>query len=205
MNCGRCSSSQRLEAVEYCGSCLCRVVEHRVKKALSKNMAGFRDSNGNLAAVIACPDPGSLQCAAAAYLVRRLFGASADIRFVSESGLSKALKNKNKAFITPMCADDLATAFLGLLMGNGGRVGKVETSGPIQHRQSRCAEAAKPPLNILESVTEKELAYYAEMKKIKYREKEQSVLKLQIQNLQACYPGTVEALARSGRHLLEKD
>ncbi|MBI2550465.1 hypothetical protein HYV83_04780 [Candidatus Woesearchaeota archaeon] len=187
MNCGRCGSSQRLEAVEYCGSCLCRVVEHRVKKALSKNLAGFRDSKGKLAVVIACPDPGSLQCITAAYLVRRLFGAAADIRSTSESGLPKALKNKNKAFITPMCADDLATAFVRLLIDNGGKAAKIETAHTI---------------NVLESVTEKELAYYAEMKKIKYREKEKGALKLQLQNLQARYPGTVEALARSGRHLL---
>lgn len=187
MICGRCRSNQRLEGVEYCGSCLCRVVEHRVKRALSKNLASFRDSNGNLAVVIACPYHGSLQCAAAAYLARRLFGASADIRLAGEGGLSKALKNKNKAVIMPRCADDLATAFFELLIGNGGRVGKVETSGQI---------------NILGSVTEKELAYYAERKRIKYREKEKGVLKLQIQNLQARYPGTIEALARSGRHLL---
>ena len=190
VNCGRCSSSLRLEGVEYCSLCLCRVVEHRVKKALSKNLASFRDSKGKLAVVIACPDPGSLQCTAAAYLVRRLLGAAADIKFASEGGLSKALKNKSKAVITPMCADDLATAFLRLLIGNGWMVGKAETSSP---------------LNILESVTEKELIYYAGMKKIKYREKEKGVLKQQIQNLQARYPGTVEALARSGRHLLEKD
>lgn len=171
--CSRCSKNIKAEGAEYCGRCLTEIIDRRVKRKL-----------GALAAskiVLACDDKNSLQCSVAAYIVKRMKKLPLPIK--------DALKSK--AVVTAKCADEAAADFIWrLTTGSGGN----GTLSP---------ESKAATTNIFESVTEKELELYANIKRIKYAKAKSSGLKQKIQKLQAKHPGTLEALAKSGRQLGE--
>ncbi|MBI2176710.1 hypothetical protein HYU40_05210 [Candidatus Woesearchaeota archaeon] len=128
--------------------------------------------------VLECGSKKSLQCNVAAYLIKR----AAKLR-IPMRGMAK-----NKAVVTAKCADDLAACFLEKITGKDSLL-------PAKH------EAAA--VNILESITEKDLELYADIKRIKYTKAKNRGVKQRIQALQARHPGTIEALAKSARQLGE--
>lgn len=127
---------------------------------------------------LACDDEKSLFCSVAAFLVKRM--KKLPLRFKDAV--------KNGAVVTAECADEAAANFLQWLTRKAGF-------------SSRYPPAAAGAINILEPITEKELELYAGIKRIKYTKAKNTGLKQKLQELQARHPGTIEALAKSGRQI----
>ncbi len=169
--CGRCLKRAIVKEAEYCRRCLVEITEKRVKKKL-----------GALAAckiVLACDDKNSLQCSVAAYLIKKM----------ARPQLPPNDALKSKAVVTAKCADEIAVGFIRRLIASQGG------NGAFSHKSKAVST------NIFESMTEKELELYAVIKRIKYKKAKSSGLKRKLQELQERHPGTIEALAKSGRQL----
>lgn len=169
--CSRCLKRAIARETEYCRSCLVEIMEKRVKRKL-----------GALATckiVLACASRNSLECSVAAYLIKKMAKP--------QMPLDDAVKRK--AVVTAKCADEAAAGFIRKLIANTG------CNGTFSHKSMAAS------VNIFESVTEKELELYADIKRIKYKKAKSSGLKRKLQELQERHPGTIEALAKSGRQL----
>ncbi len=200
--CSRCGKSARMEGTEYCGQCLCTVIEKRAKKELAGDRGNSNRDCHRLAVV--CGNKSSLQCAAAAYLVKRLCrpGLNFEIALESTSQMPKnSAENSAVTVIMAKCADELATEFVETLISGETREARqqLQVSGPLQEPMNAA--------NIFKSITEKELKLYANIKNLKYAEANGSWLRQKVLKLHETYPGTIEALARAGsrvRKLIDK-
>lgn len=177
-NCSRCLKRAKAQEAGYCSRCLAEVIEKRVKRKLSALAAGRgRPNSGKIA--LACNDRKSLQCSVAAYLIKKM----AKLQTPVKSSLRRT------AVVTAECADEIAADFIRRLTAWSG---SKSTFSP---------ESKAAAVNIFESTTEKELELYAGIKRIKYTKAKSMGIKRKIQELQARHPGTIEALAKSGRQI----
>ncbi|MBI2581425.1 hypothetical protein HYV85_06525 [Candidatus Woesearchaeota archaeon] len=209
-NCGRCWKHAKVECVDYCRRCLCAVIENRVRKKL----AGARgNSNRNYAVLaVVCDGKSSLQCVAAAYLAKKMGRSGFDVEIIT-SGSTAQLRERrgNAVVVLPKCADDIAAEFMEKFirpkMSLGHKSCNARLCPVALWRLGSPQQLLRKisAINIFEAVTERELALYADIKNLKYAKAQGKAkgngLKQRIQKLQARYPGTVEALARSGRRI----
>lgn len=184
-DCSRCGKKARLEGIEHCRQCLCDVVEKRAKKELSGEGTGRgKGENKPVKLAIVCGSKSSLQCVAAAYLAKKLYRSGLGFEVITPESASRMPKNPAvTAVILAKCADELAAEFLEAMI-----------SGKSRQQPHKPAYKA----NIFKSITEKELRLYANIKNLKYAESNGSWLKQKLLKLHEKYPGTIEALARSG-------
>ena len=194
--CGRCGKKSRLYGVEYCNNCLKSVVEKRVRTSLKAAIGKFHSQSRLMQPQpaiklnILSDDRRSLDCAAALYLVKKALAADFLLHVTVANPKEAAGAEKDAINILPQCSDDIATGLIRRF------ISRPQTSQ--QH-----ANRLPKPINILESITEKELALYAGMKRIKYEKKNKDMLQQAVEKLQEKHPGTVEAIARSAAHLTE--
>lgn len=190
-NCSRCGKHARLEGVDYCRQCLCAVIEKRAKRELAGALGNSNIDYYKL--VVVCGGKSSLQCAAAAYLAKKLCRPGLGLEIVPLESISQL--PKNVAVLLAKCADELATEFVEALISGEGRQ-QLPVSGLSRKLQEPISTA-----NIFESITEKELRLYANIKNLKYAESKRSWLRQEVLKLHEKYPGTIEALARAGNRV----
>ena len=194
--CGRCGKKSRLYSIEYCGHCLDSIVLKRVRTSLKAAMGKFHGQSrlmqpqSALKLNILSDDRRSLDCAVALYLVKKALAADFILNVTVASPKEAAGAGKDAINILPQCSDDIATGLIRRFISS------PQTSQPHANRLPK-------PINILESITEKELALYAGMKRIKYEKKNKDMLQQAVEKLQEKHPGTIEAIARSVAHLTE--
>ena len=198
--CGKCGKKSRLHGTEYCANCLKSVVANRASKVLKaavgkmQNKKFQRQEQSKAKVIMISENRGSLECAASLYLAKNALGADfiLDVKVASPKEAARA--GKDAIIILPQCSDDVAIGLIRRLI-----------SSP---QSSRSHGSRQPkPINILESITEKELALYADIKRIKYVKKNKDMLQQAVEKLQEKHPGTVEAIVRSAAHLrkIEED
>lgn len=162
--CPRCKKRKPLEGLEHCGSCLSELVENRAKKSLL--MLGLMEK-----VEILCRDNESIGCVCAKFILDKI---GFDAVVVKSPG-GKA------AVILAGSADDIATGFIGSLMG----------------RKAHTAHSGA--FHMFEFVSEKELWAYAGMKNLIYAAPKMrgDGLKQAIQGFAQGHPGTIESVVRS--------
>ncbi|MBI2143691.1 hypothetical protein HYU17_00885 [Candidatus Woesearchaeota archaeon] len=174
--CNRCGKRSMLEGSEHCGICLCEIIEKRAEKSLA-------GTSPTRKLAIASEEKFSLGCVAASFIVQNT-SKHVKPRIIRLPDAERLAEN-GTTVLTAKCSDDAAI-------------------GLLQHFLSRDAgDKECHAINVLESITEKELELYAAIKRLKYAKAKKDSLKQGIQALQSRYPGTVEALARSSRKINE--
>ena len=190
--CGRCGKNPQIHGIEYCSHCLTSIVEKRVrtslKAAMGKIHSQSRQPQPTLKLNIISDDRRSLDCAATLYLVKNAIRADFPLHVAFVNPKEAARVDNAAIIIFPQCSDDVATGLIRQFISS------PQSSQPH-------SSGFPEPINILESITEKELELYADMKKIKYEHKNKDVLQQAVEKLQERHPGTVEAIAKSAAHL----
>ena len=201
-NCARCGKNPRMEGIGHCRQCLCAVIEKRAKREIA-SARSKRSYRSCYRLAVVCDNKSSLPCITAAYLAKKLCGPACEVELIEmgdfklpgkvpekvpEAEKEKTLNDaEDAAIIVPRCADDIAAEFMERFISP--KISPKPSQQPIS------------TINIFESVTEKELELYADIKSLKYARTKENDLKQRIQKLQARYPGTIEALARSGKRI----
>ena len=189
MKCGRCGKNARLQGIEYCGHCLNRIIEKRARNAMKAAIEKIRESQGKQKPpapklIVASREKRSLSRVAAIYIVKKLLGA-VSVEAAKPGWAAKAAEGT--IVIYAQCSDDIAACLIRRFI-----------SSPA-HKQRASALAKR--INIFESITEKELRLYADMKKIKYAQNSKDELQQAVQRLQERHPGIIEAVVRSATHI----
>lgn len=191
--CGRCRQRPRAEGMEHCLFCLSHVVEGRAKRALALALAEARtagtESKTGCKLAIVCQDKNSLGCVVAAYVAKKLLWRGVAVEVVSSLPSRSFLKDA--VVVLPKCADEVAANLFWEFIRKNYKLTKYE------------------PVSIFESVTEKELEFYAKIKSLKYAKAQSNSLRQRLrlrrrlQGLQAKYPGTIEAMVQTSKKLKE--
>ena len=189
-NCSRCGKKPGVDGLEYCQICICDIVEKRVKKGL----ASARSDRSNYKLTIVCDDRSSLQCVAAAYLIKKVGGPAFDVEIITSESTSQI--PETAAVILPKCADDLATGLIDAFISK-----KTNQEALQLFLQSKQPINTSNTINLFESVTEKELVLYADTKNLKYAKADGNWLRQKVRQFQKRYPGTIEALAKSSNQV----
>ena len=198
--CGRCGTKSRLHGIEYCANCLKSIVANRAGKVLKSAVGRIQNKNfqrqqrPKVSVIIIGEHKLSLECAASIYLVKQALGHDFSVNVKVADPKKAAIAGKDAIIILPQCSDYLAT----------GLIRRFISAPQISQPHAR---TLTKPINILESITEKELALYAGIRRIKYEKKNKDLLQQAVEKLQEKHPGTVESIARSAARLrkIEED
>ncbi|MBW3004659.1 hypothetical protein KY310_02410 [Candidatus Woesearchaeota archaeon] len=178
MKCIKCSRASKIDLKHLggalCPACFAEVIEKRVRKSLRDNK-WLKPADK-----IAYIDDGTLQSKAGICLIKAIFQNqpfNIDFKKGEIKSAEKLAKGYTKVII-PWNMDDEVTQFLDALF-NSKKVPKTKH------------------IKLLLNVSDEEIAFFAELKKIKGKSKAKTRLGEMLDNLEKRYPGSKFGLLRS--------
>lgn len=182
MKCARCTKEieKNMPQDGVCQNCFLELIEHRAKKALSKQNLKKGDK-------ILIIDDGSKEFYAADFLFRKLMDKvplTIDTKKKETVDVEKAQKEYT-AIIVPQDMDDAAETLI-IAMINNKQLKKDKT------------------INVLENIYDREVKLFADIKKFKYTEQEQSDIKKALNKIETKHPNSEFAMLQSLKAMKNK-